>query len=212
MDNSLDRQQLKEGIKRLNLDLSEVRQETLLAYLALMAKWNQVYNLTSRRDESDWVPRHLLDSLAVLPYINGSRIADIGSGAGVPGIVLAVASPERQFTLLDSNAKKARFMTQAAIELKLDNVTVISGRAEAFMPQIGFDSVISRAFAAVGDFLRVAGHLATPAGKLLAMKGVYPAEELTQLPVGFKLETTERLDVPFLEGERHLLIFQRVNN
>lgn len=212
MDNSLDRQQLKEGIKRLNLDLSEARQETMLAYLALMAKWNQVYNLTSRRAESDWVPRHLLDSLAVLPYINGSRIADIGSGAGVPGIVLAVASPERQFTLLDSNAKKARFMTQAAIELKLDNVTVIGGRAEAFMPQTGFDSVISRAFASVGDFLRVAGHLVAPTGKMLAMKGVYPAEELAELTAGFELETTERLDVPFLEGERHLLIFKRARN
>lgn len=194
------------------MGLSEARQETLLAYLALMAKWNQVYNLTSRRDESDWVPRHLLDSLAVLPYINGSRIVDVGSGAGVPGIVLAVASPERQFTLLDSNAKKARFMTQAAIELKLDNVTVISGRAEAFMPQTGFDTVISRAFAAVGDFLRVAGHLVTPEGKLLAMKGAYPEDELTDVPAGFQLETTERLDIPFLEGERHLLIFKRVNS
>lgn len=208
----MNHQQLSAGIKRLGLDIGEARQETLLAYLGLMAKWNQVYNLTSRRDESDWVPRHLLDSLAVLPYINGSRIADIGSGAGVPGIVLAIASPERQFTLLDSNAKKARFMTQAAIELKLDNVTVISGRAEAFMPQTGFDSVISRAFAAVGDFLRVAGHLAAPEGKLLAMKGVYPEDELADVPAGFQLESTERLDVPFLEGERHLLIFKRVNN
>lgn len=206
-----DRQRLVAGAAQLGIEPDAAQQDRLLHYLAMLVKWNRVYALISRRDGDDWLARHLLDSLAVLPYINGSRIIDVGSGAGLPGIPLAIMCPALDFTLLDSNRKKARFMTQAVIELGLGNVTVVDQRAEAFRPGQGFDCVVSRAFAAIGDMLAVAGHLAPPGGRFLAMKGTYPEQELAQLPPGFQLEAVHLLTVPGQPGDRHLVVVQKQN-
>ncbi len=201
-----DRQRLIEGANKLGIVLDDRQQDALLHYLAMLHKWNKVYALISRRDGDDWLARHLLDSLAVLPYINGSRVIDVGSGAGLPGIPLAIMSPDKQFILLDSNSKKARFMTQVVIELGLKNVTITDQRAEAFQPDQGFDSVVSRAFATIADMLAVTGHLVSGGGKFLAMKGVYPEQELEQLPPGYHVETVHMLEIPFQPGERHLAV------
>jgi 16S rRNA (guanine527-N7)-methyltransferase len=201
-----DRSRLCQGAAQLGIELSEAQQDALLHYLALLVKWNRVYALISRRDGDDWLARHLLDSLAVLPYINGSRVIDVGSGAGLPGIPLAIMQPDVAFTLLDSNSKKARFMTQAVIELGLKNVTVVDRRAEEFRPETGFDCVVSRAFATIADMLGVAGHLVTDNGHFLAMKGVFPDQELEQLPSGYRAEAVHILVVPFQPGERHLAV------
>ena len=201
-----DQQRLRKGAAELGVELAEMQEQGLLKYLALLHKWNKVYALISRREGDDWVARHLLDSLAVLPYINGSRVIDVGSGAGLPGIPLALMCPERQFTLLDSNNKKTRFMTQAVIELGLKNVEVKHCRVEQLAAEAPFDTVISRAFATISDMLAVAGQLAGTDGKYLAMKGVFPEEELAALPPGYHAEVVHALQVPFEEGDRHLAV------
>lgn len=207
-----DREVLIKGLAQLDLVLEDVAQQQLLDYLALLQKWNKVHNLISRKESDNLVVRHLLDSLVVLPYINGSRVVDVGSGAGLPGIPLAIANPQCHFTLLDCNSKKARFRNQAVIELGLKNVTVVDARAEEFRPEQGFDSVISRAFATIADMLTVAGHLATPGGKFLALKGVYPEQELAELPQGYRLEVVHPLAVPLLGAERHLVVVVRTED
>ncbi|ALP54260.1 hypothetical protein Tel_14530 [Candidatus Tenderia electrophaga] len=201
-----ERQRLCDGATQLGIELSPGQQDALLHYLALLVKWNRVYALISRRDGDDWLTRHLLDSLAVLPYINGSRVIDIGSGAGLPGIPLAIMRPDVEFTLLDSNRKKARFMTQAVIELGLNNVTVVDQRVEEFRPETGFDCITSRAFASLADMLVGAGHLAAQGGRFLAMKGTFPEAELAHLAPGFHAEAVHLLAVPFQSGERHLAV------
>ena len=207
-----DKDLLIKGLAQLDLNLADAAQQQLLDYLALLQKWNKVYNLISRKECDNLVVRHLLDSLVALPYINGSRIVDVGSGAGLPGIPLAIACPQCHFTLLDCNSKKARFRNQAAIELGLKNVTVVDARAEEFHPEQGFDSVISRAFATIADMLAVAGHLAASGGQFLALKGVYPEQELAELPHGYRLQAVHPLDVPFLGAERHLAIVARAED
>jgi len=207
-----DKDLLIKGLAQLGLDLSDVAQQQLLDYLALLLKWNKVHNLISRKESDNLVVRHLLDSLVALPYIKGSRVVDVGSGAGLPGIPLAIACPQCHFTLLDCNSKKARFRNQAVIELGLKNVTVVDARAEEYLPDQGFDSVISRAFATIADMLAVAGHLAAPGGRFLALKGVYPEQELAELPGGYRLDVVHPLDVPFLGAERHLAIVARVKD
>jgi len=207
-----DREVLIKGLAQLDLVLEDVAQQQLLDYLALLQKWNKIHNLISRKESDNLVVRHLLDSLVVLPYINGSRVVDVGSGAGLPGIPLAIANPQCHFTLLDCNSKKARFRNQAVIELGLKNVTVVDARAEEFRPEQGFDSVISRAFATIADMLTVAGHLATPGGKFLALKGVYPEQELAELPQGYRLEVVHPLAVPLLGAERHLVVVVRTED
>jgi len=203
---------LIKGLAQLDLLLADAAQQQLLDYLALLQKWNKVYNLISRKESDKLVVRHLLDSLSVLPYINGSRVVDVGSGAGLPGMPLAIASPQCHFTLLDCNSKKASFRNQAVIELGLKNVTVVDARAEKFRSEQGFDSVISRAFATIADMLAVAGHLAAPGGQFLAMKGVYPEQELAELPEDYQLEAVRSLDVPFLGAERHLAVVTRIED
>jgi len=203
---------LIKGLAQLDLLLADAAQQQLLDYLALLQKWNKVYNLISRKESDNLVVRHLLDSLSVLPYINGSRVVDVGSGAGLPGMPLAIANPQCHFTLLDCNSKKASFRNQAVIELGLKNVTVVDTRAEKFRSEQGFDSVISRAFATIADMLAVAGHLAAPGGQFLAMKGVYPEQELAELPEGYQLEAVQPLDVPFLGAERHLAVVTRIED
>ncbi len=201
-----EEKQLRKGAMELGIELNDAQIQGLLQYLSLLRKWNKVYALVSRRKGDDWVARHLLDSLAVLPYISGSRVIDVGSGAGLPGIPLALMCPDRHFTLLDSNNKKTRFMTQAVIELGLKNVDVKHCRVEALESGAGFDSVFSRAFATIADMLIVAGHLANKDGKFLAMKGVFPEEELAALPSGYHAEVVHTLRVPFEDGDRHLAV------
>ena len=197
------------GLDSLGLSLADAAVERLLAYVALLAKWNGAYNLTAVREPRAMITRHLLDSLAALPYLHGPTVADVGTGAGLPGLPLALASPERRFVLLDGNAKKCRFVTQAVAELAIANVTVVRSRVEDYRPERGFDTVISRAFATVAQMLALSGHLCAPGGRVLAMKGLHPRGELDELPAGFRLLSVARLCVPGLDAERHLVIIER---
>ncbi|SDA14137.1 16S rRNA m(7)G-527 methyltransferase [Nitrosospira sp. Nsp18] len=204
--------QLSEGIEVLGLALPRETQTRMLQYLALIRKWNQVHNLTAVREPEAMLVRHLLDSLAILPHVAGPRIADVGSGAGLPGIPLALARPEWRVTLVETNHKKTAFLQQARIELDLKNVEVMTERVENFHPVDGFDVVISRAFSDLADFAGLAGHLCAPGnggGRLVAMKGVYPHEELAQLPARFMVEKILPVTVPGLEAERHLVLIKQ---
>lgn len=210
----LSAERLSAGIKALNLDCPLDVQAQLLDYVRLLHKWNRVYNLTAVRDPALMVTRHLLDSLTVWPYLAGQRILDVGTGAGLPGIPLALLSakkaPERQFVLLDSNSKKTRFMQQAIAELGLKNVQAVHARTESFKPEQPFDVVLSRAFASVADMLAGAGQHCAPGGEILAMKGADPAAELVDLDPAFKLEQVYRLHVPGLDEDRHLVCLRRM--
>ncbi|SFW22630.1 16S rRNA (guanine(527)-N(7))-methyltransferase RsmG [Nitrosovibrio sp. Nv17] len=178
----------------------------LLKYLALIGKWNQVYNLTAVRDPEMMLVRHLFDSLAVLPHVAGPRVADVGSGAGLPGIPLALARPDWQVTLIESSHKKTVFLRQMLIELELGNAEVTMGRVEASRAGKGYDTVISRAFSDLCDFIRLAGHLVAENGRMVAMKGIYPHEELAQIPASFVVENVFPITVPGLDAERHLVM------
>ncbi|HSC48592.1 MAG TPA: 16S rRNA (guanine(527)-N(7))-methyltransferase RsmG [Gammaproteobacteria bacterium] len=196
------RLRLKPGLAALKLDLPAGSEEKLLAFVELLQKWNRAYNLTAVRDPEEMLVKHVLDSLAVLPYVVHGPVLDVGTGAGLPGIPLAVAQPDMQFTLLDGNGKKARFVTHAAGALGLANVTAVQSRVEDYRPESGFATVLSRAFASLGDFLRLAGHAAAPGGRLLAMKGAHPEQELADIPAGYKLLGVHTLEVPGLKAER----------
>lgn len=205
--------QLHDGLEGLSLVLSPAQFEQLTAYLHLLAKWNKTYNLTAIRRESDMVSHHLLDSLAILPYLNGREILDVGTGAGLPGLVLAIALPDRSFSLLDSNSKKTRFCTQAVIELGLDNVDVTCARIEAYQPPQGkvFDTVVTRAFASIDDTLSGLKHLLRPETELLLMKGQHPGQETGAIH-GFTLNSAvHRLEIPGLQEERHLLVLRDIS-
>ncbi len=196
---------LADGIAALGLALDTAQQERLLAYLALLVKWNKAYNLTAIRDPLEMVTKHLLDSLAVLPHLHGARVLDVGSGAGLPGIPLAIADPQREYTLLDSNGKKTRFLLQAKGELGLSNLSVVHSRLEQYRPGQLFDTVTARAFASLADMTAGAASLLAPGGALLAMKGEYPQQELDALPPGFAVREIIALTVPGLEAQRHLV-------
>ena len=205
-------EELAQGAQTLGVDLSAQQQEQLLAYLALLIKWNKAYNLTAVRDPDEMVSRHLLDSLSVVPYVaeGGDTWLDVGSGGGMPGIPLAILFPERRFTLLDSNGKKTRFLTQVKLELKLANLEVIHSRVEAFTPAVPFTGICSRAFSSLQDFSSWTRHLGDTDTRWLAMKGVHPDDELQALPDDFKLAATHVLKVPGCQGQRHLLILRRI--
>jgi 16S rRNA (guanine527-N7)-methyltransferase len=197
---------LETGLDTLRISWNEAQIGRLLAFLKLIGKWNKAYNLTAIRHPEDMARLHLLDSLAVLPYIKGRRVIDIGTGAGLPGIPLAIFLPETSFTLLDSNAKKTRFVQQAVLELKLANVEVCHSRAEAYRPEQKFDTVITRAFAALPAILETTGHLLNDDGVLLAMKGQNPRDELAAVKVK---SSVVPLETPGVEAERCLVIIQK---
>ena len=204
-------QELIQGAQQLNVALSKQQQEQLLQYLGLLIKWNKAYNLTAVRNPDEMVSRHLLDSLSVVEYVQlyGDNWLDVGSGGGMPGVPLAIMFPERKFTLLDSNGKKTRFLTQVKLELKLDNLEVIHSRVEAYTPEQAFSGIISRAFSSLEDFTNWTRHLGDLQTNWLAMKGVHPDDELQALPEDFRLDSCQILKVPGCQGQRHLLILQR---
>jgi 16S rRNA (guanine527-N7)-methyltransferase len=201
-------QRLAAGIAALGLALPDGAEAKLLAYLALLDKWNRVYNLTAVRDAVRMVSHHLLDSLAAVPYFQGETVLDVGSGGGLPGIPLAIARPELQVTLIDSIAKKTAFLLQAKAELGLKNLQVVTGRVEEFRPETGFDVVTSRAFSDLKEFVTLTRHLLKPGGRWLAMKGLYPNEEIAQLPAGVKVSADHALVVPGLDASRHLIVLE----
>ncbi len=180
-------------------------QERLLAYLELMVKWNRAYNLTAVRDPQQMVIKHLLDSLAVAPYLSGRHLIDVGTGGGLPGVPMSILFPDRQFHLLDSNGKKTRFLFQVKTALGLDNMTVHQARVEAFGSEAPFDAVLSRAFASLEDMVDGCRHLLAPGGHFLAMKGAYPVEEIAVVEDRCRLEAVHALNVPGLDEQRHLV-------
>ena len=208
---SLD-QQLSQGLQALGLDLSVEQQQKLLDYVALIAKWSKVYNLTAVRELEAMVTQHILDSLAVLPHLQPfTRLLDVGSGAGLPGIPLAIARPDWKIHLLDSIHKKATFMRQACMELGLANVEVHCERVEHLQKAAAFDAIISRAFSDLSEFAKLSAHLLAKGGKLYAMKGVYPNEELEKLPQLFVVESVIPLSVPGMEAQRHLVVMRMMD-
>lgn len=193
---------LHQGIKRLHLTMAE---EPLLHYLMLLDKWNQAYNLTAIRDIKSMVARHILDSLAILPWVKGVRLLDVGTGPGLPGIPLALACPELQIVLLDSNGKKIRFLHEVKRILNIDNIEIMQTRVESYHPSLGFDTVTSRAFSHLEQMIAWTKRLIAPNGIWLAMKGKYPEEELTAIQHPYHVET---YTVPGVEGERSCVIIE----
>ena len=200
---------LESGAAALGVPLAPAQRDQLLRLLDELQEWNGRFNLTAIRDPRDMVVKHLLDSLSVQPWLHGRRIADVGTGAGFPGLPLAVVNPERHFTLIESTGKKARFVAHAAAALGLANVEVANLRAEAYRPRKPFDTVMCRAVGKVGEFLRIAGHLCAPGGRLLAMKGQHPEAELEALPPGWKRVGVHPLAVPGLDAARHVVELAR---
>ena len=200
---------LDDGLAELAIAPPPGAHDKLLAFLELLAKWNRTYNLTAIRDPMKMVSHHLLDSLAVLPYLPMSadgRLADVGSGGGLPGIPLAIMRPQWAVTLNDSNQKRATFLRHAAIELALRNAHVQLGRVEAWHPDEPFNVVISRGFSELADFVSACRHLVAKGGTMVAMKGVYPHEELARTPATARCDEVVRVKVPLLEAERHLVL------
>lgn len=183
----------------------------LTAYVELIVKWNQVYNLTAVRDPVAMLTQHVADSLAVVPHLPAGPLIDVGTGAGLPGVPVALVEPARAVTVLDSSQKKTSFIKQVVIELGLTNVTVVCARAERYRPPEGYAVVISRAFADLKSFVTVAGHLCAPGGIIAAMKGQYPADELAALPADFSAREVVRLEVPGLAAERHLVLIEHAH-
>lgn len=201
-------EELAAGLEQMGIFLAAGQQQHLLDYITLLQKWNRVYNLTAVREPEKMLYHHLLDSLAVLPHVGSGCLLDVGTGAGLPGIPLAIARPDLQVTLLDSNHKKTTFLRQACIQLGLKNVGVECVRLGDFYPQPLYDAVISRAFSDLSEFVLPAAHLCRPGGMLLAMKGVYPHDELARLPAKFAQFEVAVLNVPGLEAQRHLVVIK----
>jgi 16S rRNA (guanine527-N7)-methyltransferase len=204
---------LHAGVEQLGLVLDLTTEQRLLDYIELLSKWNRVYNLTAIRDESAMVSQHLLDSLAVLPQLNGDAIrtlADVGSGGGLPGIPLAITQPQIKVALIESSQKKASFLQQVKIELDLQNVSVHCVRVQDYRTNELFDVVISRAYSSLKDFIFQSSHLLAVGGRLLAMKGTYPEHEIADLPPGWQIHRSIPLKVPELEAQRNLIVIEKV--
>jgi len=205
---------LKEGATAMGLALSAAQIDKLMAYQALLAKWNKVYNLTALRDPAQMVTHHLLDSLsAVSAFAGAQRVLDVGAGGGLPGIVLAIwaaeAQPQMQITLVDTVSKKTAFLNQVKAQLHLGNVTVLHARVEQLPVEQQYDVITSRAFAELKDFVTWSNHLLQQGGKYIALKGVLPQEEIDRLPPGWKVQQVQPLQVPGLDAERHLIFMER---
>ncbi|EAZ5331484.1 16S rRNA (guanine(527)-N(7))-methyltransferase RsmG [Salmonella enterica] len=190
------------------ISLTDHQKTLLVAYVDMLHKWNKAYNLTSVRDPAEMVVRHILDSIVVAPYLQGQRFIDVGTGPGLPGIPLAIVLPDAHFTLLDSLGKRVRFLRQVQHELKLENITPVQSRVEAYPSEPPFDGVISRAFASLNDMVSWCHHLPGQKGRFYALKGQLPEDEIASLPDDFSVESVEKLRVPQLEGERHLVIIK----
>ena len=209
------RESICRGANTLSVSLTEEQADLLTRYVELLAKWNKAYNLTAVRDSNEMVSRHILDSLSIAPYMTGDYLMDVGSGPGLPGMIMAIMYPEKQFTLLDSNGKKTRFMTQAKMELGLNNVRVENTRCESFQAEQPFDVIMSRAFSSLLDMVEGTHHLLSLEGTFLAMKGLYPEEELQELyAVRPDIKETEShiLSVPGCEAQRHLVMLKQIKN
>lgn len=193
------------GAAQLGIELTETQAQQLIRLLDELDDWNQRMNLTAIRERPAQITKHLLDSLTVQPFLHGERVLDVGTGPGFPGLPLAIVNPSKQFMLLDSTAKKLKFIEHSAALLELPNVQTVHTRAENFRPAQRFDIVVSRAVGPVEQFVKWAGHLSVGGGRLLAMKGRYPEGELGKLPSGWKLAAVHRLNVPALDEERHLV-------
>ncbi len=196
-------------LAQTDIVLSDKQQQQLVAYVELLDKWNKAYNLTSVRDPKEMMVKHIMDSLVVAPHLTGKHYIDVGTGPGLPGIVLAIALPDTQFVLLDSLGKRVRFLMQVKHALGLDNVTPVQSRVEEYQPSVKLDGVLSRAFASLQDMVQWCSHLIDDSGRFVALKGQFPDEELENLPTGTKFEQDISLDVPKLDAERHLIILSK---
>ena len=208
MENMLER--LNGLLMQAGIVITDTQKTQLVQLVELLHKWNKAYNLTSVRDPDAMLVKHILDSLVVSPHLHGERFIDVGTGPGLPGLPLAIINPDKQFVLLDSLGKRINFIRQVIQELGLTNVTPVKSRVEEYQPEVGFDAVLSRAFASLEDMLNWCHHLPSPDGSFLALKGQYPEQELAQLPDSIRLVATHKLVVPELEGERHLLEFKAI--
>ncbi|MCG9761515.1 16S rRNA (guanine(527)-N(7))-methyltransferase RsmG [Pseudoalteromonas sp. Isolate6] len=202
-------EQLNELLADTSIELSEQQKQQLVEYVQLLDKWNKAYNLTSVRDPKEMMVKHIMDSLVVAPHLTGSHYIDVGTGPGLPGMVLAIARPDINFVLLDSLGKRIRFLMQVKHGLGIENVTPVQSRVEEYQPSVKLDGVLSRAFASLQDMILWCSHLIDNQGVFLALKGQYPADELEHLPNGVSLSQDISLVVPKLEGERHLIILSK---
>lgn len=206
-------QTLQQGCEELNIKLDQSQFEQLVHFMQLLCKWNAVYNLTAIRQPEQMVTQHLLDSLAVVPSIKGANtILDVGSGGGLPGLVLAIACPEKHISLIDTVQKKTAFLNQAKAELGLPNVSVYTGPVEALKLENQFDVVTSRAFSDLATFVNLSGHLLSKKGCFIAMKGAFPQQEMDKLPDNYKVKEVKTVRVPGLNAQRHLVFIQREVN
>ena len=208
MENMLER--LNGLLMQAGIVITDIQKTQLVQLVELLHKWNKAYNLTSVRDPDAMLVKHILDSLVVSPHLHGERFIDVGTGPGLPGLPLAIINPDKQFVLLDSLGKRINFIRQVIQELGLTNVTPVKSRVEEYQPDVGFDCVLSRAFASLEDMLSWCHHLPSEQGSFLALKGQYPEQELAQLPANIRLVACHELRVPELEGERHLLEFKHI--
>jgi 16S rRNA (guanine527-N7)-methyltransferase len=196
-------------LAQTDIVLSDKQQQQLVGYVELLDKWNKAYNLTSVRDPKEMMVKHIMDSLVVAPHLTGKHYIDVGTGPGLPGIVLAIALPDTQFVLLDSLGKRVRFLMQVKHALGLDNVTPVQSRVEEYQPSVKLDGVLSRAFASLQDMVQWCSHLIDDSGRFVALKGQFPEQELENLPDGIKFEQDISLEVPKLDAERHLIILSK---
>jgi len=204
-----EHQALIRGAGALGVPLTDSTCDRLLGFLDLLEKWNRAYNLTSVRNRGEMLHRHLLDSISLAPFIRADEVLDVGSGGGLPGVVMALLYPHRHFTLLDANQKKSRFLTQCRIELTLENMAIVADRAENYRPPAPLAQITSRAFTALPTMIGWCGHLLAEDGEFLAMKGQFPHDEVAGLPEGWQLVDTHPVQVPGVEGQRHILSIRR---
>lgn len=205
VDRSALAERLSSLLAKTTLSISVEQQHQLIELVMLLIKWNKAYNLTSVRDPLEMISRHMMDSLVVSPYLHGDRIIDVGTGPGLPGLPLAIVNPDKEFVLLDSLGKRITFIRQVTHQLGLNNVTAVQSRVEDYQPEPGFSCVVSRAFASLADMLAWCHHLPSADGHFLALKGQLAADELATVPAAYTIQSTPRLDVPGIDGQRHLV-------